>query len=78
MLPFDTEIRSKSLNHCSLYINLRVLQYPQAPIKFYVSTALLASVPSSLCSTIKVWDLAAALDAGSSSDALCIATLKVG
>ena len=27
--------------------------------------------------TIKVWDLAAALDAGSSSGTLCITTLKV-
>ena len=32
----------------------------------------------SLYSTIKVWDLAAALDAGSSVDTLCVTTLEVG
>lgn len=32
--------------------------------------------PSSLYRAIKVWDLAAALNAGSSSDSVCIKTIK--
>ena len=44
---------------------------------------LLSSVVVVICdifsmySTIEVWDLAAALDASSSSDTLCITTLEV-
>ena len=43
-----------------------------------VSLVVVVICPSSLYRTIKIWDLAAALDAGSASDAICITTLKVG
>ena len=44
----------------------------------YISSGCDLSHLLCVCRTITVWDLAAALDAGSSSDTLCIATLKVG
>ena len=43
-----------------------------------MSSVVVVICPSSLRRTIKIWDLAAALDAGSASDAICITTLKVG